>query len=299
MSDMLNGVYRAKVLANKHKAKDGWVFVRLTNRMIVNEPFWAAPAFSSGQFYVPAAGDHVFIMFEEGYLKSPIYFGQFYLQNQTPSEISTTYPSRRLIKTKKGHKIEFEETDKQEMISITSAPKNGKSHNITLDVEKEEIQIIHSSGKSSIVMGLDGKVFIKTDALNIDTKDVTWKSEKVSWKSGEAVELIDKNGNSIIKDKDGISVKDKNNNRAILNSKGVKILDKFGGIIEMKSGHIKISCKGQIILAGGTKGVVRVGDSARPHTHRFVLSSPVGPVTGTIFPASVKFDIGSQRVKSG
>lgn len=297
--DQHYGIFRAKVLANGHKAKDGWVYVKLLNTIFVKDPFWAAPAFPNGQFFVPAVGNHVFVFFEEGYLNSPIYFGQFYLQKDMPDEIKATYPSRRLIKTKKGHKIEFEESNQKEMLRLTSAPKNGKSHTITLDTDKEEIQILHSSGKSSIIMGLNGKVKILTDALDVESKDVNWKSDKVDWKAGDSMSFEDKNGNKLIKSKDGISIKDKDGNRVDMTHQGIKIVDKFGGQIEMKSGKITITSKGQLVLASGTKGVVRTGDKARPHTHKFILTSPTGPVQGQILPESVQFDVGSQRVKAG
>jgi len=296
---MLYGIYRARVIANKHKAKDGNIYVRLVNQELISQPFWASPAFPNGQFFVPFVGDVVFVMFEEGFIKSPLYMFQAFLPGKEPKEISENYPSRRMIKTKKGHKIEFEETNQKEFVSITSAPKLGKSHNIILDVEQDEIRITHSSGKSSIVMGKDGVVTLITGVLTVETKDVNWQSEKVSWKAGDILEFTDKNGNKLTKDKNGIILKDKNGNRVLMDSKGFKIVDKFGGFIEMKSGKITITSKGTVVLANGTKGVVRAGDSARPHTHKFVLSSPTGPVSGQILPTSVKFDVVSQRVKAG
>lgn len=296
---MLYGIYRAVVIANRHPAKDGWVYLRLVNQELINKRFWAAPAFPNGQFFMPCVGDMVFVMFEEGYMNSPLYMFQAYLPSKTPSEVKDTYPSRRILKTRKGHKIEFEETNQKEMLSITSAPKSGKSHNITLDVEKDEIRITHSSGKSSIVMGQDGIVKLITGVLTVETKDVNWQSEKVSWKAGDILEFTDKNGNKMTKDKNGIILKDKSGNRILMDSKGFKIVDKFGGFIEMKSGKITITSKGTVVLSNGTKGVVRAGDSARPHSHKFVLSSPTGPVSGQILPSTVKFDVASQRVKAG
>jgi len=58
---------------------------------------------------------------------------------------------------------------------------------------------------------------------------------------------------------------------------------------------IILKANGDIILNGGDKGVIRVGDESVPHIH--TIQAPNGPCTCS--PEKISFGTGSQTVKAG
>jgi hypothetical protein len=99
-------------------------------------------------------------------------------------------PTRKIIKTKKGHTIQFEDKDGEEMVTIFEAT-NG--HVITMN--KDGIKITD---------GANGHEFI------FDSSGITL-SDGVS------------NNNKIIMEQSGMTVQDKNGNKIILGAGGIQV----------------------------------------------------------------------------
>ena len=98
---------------------------------------WAMPCVSyggqknQGFLSIPEVGAGVWVEFEEGDLEFPIWVGTFWSEPGGESEIPALNgadgkelkneqkpPTRKIIKTQKGHTIQFEDADGEEMVTI-------------------------------------------------------------------------------------------------------------------------------------------------------------------------------------
>jgi hypothetical protein len=131
---------------------------------------WAMPCVpygghkNQGMLCVPEIGAGVWVEFEEGDLEFPIWVGTFWSEPGGVSEIPSLndadgqeraneqqHPTRRIIKTGKGHTIQFEDADGHEMVTIVEAT---HKHVVTLD--KDGIQIADGVNGNTIVLGRQG-----------------------------------------------------------------------------------------------------------------------------------------------
>jgi uncharacterized protein involved in type VI secretion and phage assembly len=154
---------------------------------------WALPCVpyggdaNQGFLFIPEREAGVWVEFEEGDLEFPIWVGTFWSKPGDESELPKPNdadgteqddvqdpPTRKIIKTKKGHTIQFEDKDDEEMITIMEA-QNG--HVITLD--KDGIKITDGANNNTIEMTEDGikltdatenVIEMKTDAFNVTAK---------------------------------------------------------------------------------------------------------------------------------
>jgi len=154
---------------------------------------WAMPCVpyggdaDQGFFFIPEPKAGLWVEFEEGDLEFPIWVGAFWSKPGGESELPKPNkadgseedgvqdpPTRKIIKTKKGHTIQLEDKDDEEMVTI--------------------IQNIDESKSNVIIMNKDG---IKiTDGAN---------SQEVALDSS-GITLKDSNGNEIIMASGGIKV---------------------------------------------------------------------------------------------
>jgi uncharacterized protein involved in type VI secretion and phage assembly len=145
------GKYRGIVVDNQDPAKLG--------RLKLNVPSvlgsdvvtgWAMPctpyggAANQGFLYIPDAGAAVWTEFEEGDLEFPIWVGSFWSQPNSESELPKPNkgsdgseesdiqdpPTSKIIKTAKGHTLQFEDADGSEMILLREGK---KGHFLTMD----------------------------------------------------------------------------------------------------------------------------------------------------------------------
>ena len=98
---------------------------------------WAMPCVpyggqkNQGFLSIPEVGAGVWVEFEEGDLEFPIWVGTFWSEPGGESEIPALNgadgkelkneqkpPTRKIIKTQKGHTIQFEDADGKEMVTI-------------------------------------------------------------------------------------------------------------------------------------------------------------------------------------
>lgn len=104
---------------------------------------WAMPCVpyggdaNQGFLFIPEVDAGVWVEFEEGDLEFPIWVGTFWSKPGGESELPKPNnadgseqgsvqnpPTRKIIKTKKGHTIQFEDADGEERIIIEDAYKN-------------------------------------------------------------------------------------------------------------------------------------------------------------------------------
>jgi len=109
-----SGNYRGKVVSNTDPSSFGRVKVEIFGVFdgIASASIpWAVPAFSLssgagvgyGSFTVPEVGSYVWCFFENGDVYQPVYFAEAADGvHGLPSERTTNYPSRKVIKMKSG-----------------------------------------------------------------------------------------------------------------------------------------------------------------------------------------------------
>lgn len=131
---------------------------------------WAMPCVpyggqkNQGFLCIPEVGAGVWVEFEEGDLEFPIWVGTFWSEPGGDSEIPTPndaagkerkseqqQPTRKIIKTNKGHTIQFEDEDDKEMVLIVEA-----THKHVVTLNKDGIQITDGVNGNKIIMGKEG-----------------------------------------------------------------------------------------------------------------------------------------------
>ena len=135
------GKYRGFVVNNMDPKRLGRLTLRVPSvlgRNVVTG--WAMPCVpfggqkNQGFLCIPDIGAGVWVEFEEGDLEFPIWVGTFWSEPGGNSEIPTLNdadgkerkneqkpPTRKIIKTNKGHTIQFEDADDKEMVTIVEA----------------------------------------------------------------------------------------------------------------------------------------------------------------------------------
>ncbi|MBU4261459.1 MAG: phage tail protein [Proteobacteria bacterium] len=167
---------------------------------------WAAPCvpyggeMNQGMLFIPEVNAGVWVEFEEGDLEFPIWVGTFWSKPDGESELPKPNdadgteqgsvqdpPTRKIIKTVKGHSIQFEDNDGEEMITIVEAVNN---HVITLDANG--IAITDGAGTITIEDANGNQVLL--DSSGITCTDMSGNEIKMD---GQGVQLSDANGNAI------------------------------------------------------------------------------------------------------
>jgi hypothetical protein len=135
----------------------------------------ARPCFPAAHFFVPAVGDKVWVEFEGGDTRYPLWVGAWYPQGKSPKEAQISPPDNRVIQTPSGHTIQI------------------------MDKAGEEKIVIKHKGNSFVTIDKDGSILIgnqKGSLLALDSKN-------------EHALLAEQHGNVIVADKTGVTVKQK------------------------------------------------------------------------------------------
>jgi type VI secretion system (T6SS) baseplate-like injector VgrG len=165
------GKYRGFVVNNMDPKRLGRLTLRVPSvlgRDVVTG--WAMPCVpfggqkNQGFLCIPDVGAGVWVEFEEGDLEFPIWVGTFWGEPGGNSEIPTLndadgkerkneqkQPTRKIIKTKKGHTIQFEDADNDEMVTIIEA-----THKHVVTLNKDGIHITDGANGNEIIMGKEG-----------------------------------------------------------------------------------------------------------------------------------------------
>ncbi len=68
---------------------------------------WARPCFPSGHFFVPDAGDHVWVAFENADPSFPVWIGEWYPAGALPERTAVTPPTTRVVEDATGNRVEL------------------------------------------------------------------------------------------------------------------------------------------------------------------------------------------------
>ena len=194
------GKYRGFVEDNKDPENRGRLRLRIPSVLgkdVVSG--WALPCApyggmpDQGFFFIPEEKAGVWAEFEEGNLDYPVWVGTFWAKpggdSEAPkpnqpdgSEESSVQdpPTRKIIKTKKGHTIQLEDKDNDEMIVVREAVNN---HVVTMN--KDGIKITEGIKSHEIVMNADG-VRIKDGA---NGQEVTMNADGIMMKDATKNEI--------------------------------------------------------------------------------------------------------------
>lgn len=201
------GIYRAQVTDNKDKDERGRVQIIVPSLFGDNNklPEWATPkdfrasSTGKGEFYVPDVDDWVYVEFEAGDPRFPVYSGGWHAKDELDADFAYQdgEPTIKGIKTKYGHSIRFDETTGKEKIIINTKA----GHYLILDdtAEKESVFLIHKSGsqlqidsKGSIKAFVSGGGFLN---LSAETGEATLVSKDGATASIEkGIKLLDSSG---------------------------------------------------------------------------------------------------------
>ncbi|MCU0497607.1 MAG: phage baseplate assembly protein V [Anaerolineae bacterium] len=169
------GVVIGVVTNNKDPEKLARIKVSFPWLSAESESNWARIAMPMtgslmGTFFLPEVGDEVLVMFEHGMVEYPYIVGSLWNGVEKPPQTNEDGKNNfRLIKTRSGHQLMFDDTEGAENITVTS-----KSKHTVLMQDKSGEEKIEVKSKSGHIVRLDDK------------------------SGSEKVEVIDKSGNNSI-----------------------------------------------------------------------------------------------------
>ncbi|HEY2946874.1 MAG TPA: phage baseplate assembly protein V [Micromonosporaceae bacterium] len=204
------GKYRGFVVDNADPEQLGRLKLRVPSVLggdIVTG--WALPCVpyggdaNQGFLFIPEVGAGVWVEFEEGDLEFPLWVGTFWSKPGDDSELPKPNdpdgteqgsvqdaPTRKIIKTLKGHTLQFEDADGGELITLVDGA-NG--HVVTLDASGISV----TDGKNGHKITLDAAGIVVSDGANSD--------------------------NQVVMDATGLTVQDKNGNQIIMGPGGIQV----------------------------------------------------------------------------
>jgi hypothetical protein len=179
------GKYAGEVTANQDPQLVGRVQVRVPS-IFADAAVWARPCFPPGHFFVPPLGARVWVEFEAGDTRYPIWVGTYYPAEETPEAAAQTPPETRVLHTPSGHTIELWDQEGEEKIVIKHkqasfvtldkdggvlvANKNG-SH-LYLDAQDGKATFMEEHG-NLLTLSSDGAVLVNNDGSMVELKGDT------------------------------------------------------------------------------------------------------------------------------
>ncbi len=138
----IEGVKIGIVRNNLDPKNLGRVKVSFPDFSEVNQSRWARvasfmaggsddPAGSKGNYFLPDIDDEVLVAFENGNLEQPVIIGSLWNSKVPPPETNKGQNSRKVLKTRSGMQIVFDETEGKEFLSISD--KAGSSITLKAD----------------------------------------------------------------------------------------------------------------------------------------------------------------------
>lgn len=111
------------------------------------------PSKSWGIYFLPDRGDEVLVVFEQGDINKPIVIGSLWNGKARPPEVNKGLNEKKIIKTKSGMEIAFDETPGLESLVL----KDKMGSMIKMESEKGDITI-EAKRNVTIKSGLAGKI---------------------------------------------------------------------------------------------------------------------------------------------
>ncbi len=191
------GKYRGFVADNQDPRKLGRLKVRVPSVFRDEVVGWALPCMpyggvaQQGLFMIPEVDAQIWVEFEEGDISRPVWVGTFWQQEgDIPDEAAKTEPTTRMLKTKSGHILQFDDEAGAERFYL--------HHPAGADME------IDQNGTIALTDAGGSKLSMDADAGEIVIEDVNGNTMTMR-SSGTTIE--DSNGNKIDMAASGITIK--------------------------------------------------------------------------------------------
>jgi uncharacterized protein involved in type VI secretion and phage assembly len=113
---------------------------------------------NQGFEFLPAVGTQVVVGFEAGDLRRPYIVGSAWNGRESPPEPPTAANDKRLIRTRAGSLLEFDDADGA--AKVTLSMKSG--HTLVMDDAAQEVKLAHANG-CTITMDVAGNVKIQAN----------------------------------------------------------------------------------------------------------------------------------------
>lgn len=169
--DRIYGVVVGIVTNNEDPDKLGRVKLRFPWLSDSDESNWArlvSPMAGPerGMYFLPEVDDEVLVMFEHGQLAHPFVLGALWNgKDKPPAQNKGGDNNLRLIKSRSGHTITFDDTKDAEKITIVDS--TGKN---TVVIDSKENVITLTSAGDLLLKASDGDVSIQCQGLSIDAQ---------------------------------------------------------------------------------------------------------------------------------
>ena len=191
-SSKIYGVITGIVTNNQDPDELGRVKIKIPRISGEDESNWARViSFMAGKdrgaFFLPEVDDEVLVAFECGNISMPYIIGSLWNgEDVTPETNSDGENNIRIIKSRSGHIIRFDDTDGEEKIEIVDKNENNM---IIIDTKNEKISII--SNKNIEISAPDG-------IITMEAKDIEITSSASTRIEASSVDL-EASGNTNIK----------------------------------------------------------------------------------------------------
>ncbi|EOD58699.1 phage baseplate assembly protein V [Amycolatopsis vancoresmycina] len=117
-----------------------------------------------GSVFVPEKGDEVLVAFVHGDMRFPIVLGGLYNGVDTPPTSRTDGRDQKLIRTRHGHEILFDDTAGKAAVRVKSAA----GHVLELDDAGNAVRITAAEG-GSVTVSASGSVTLSAPQVTIDS----------------------------------------------------------------------------------------------------------------------------------
>lgn len=230
------GVAVATVADNEDPEKKGRVKLSYPWRDSDKDSTWAqvaTPMSGSeyGAFFLPEVGDAVLVAFENGDIHHPFVIGSLWTgQKKPPENNSSGDNDKRVIESRKGHRLEFDDNKSEAKVTIET----DAGHKIVLDDKSgsEKITIEDKSGSNTIEMdSANGEVSITGQ------NTISLSASKIELAADSKVDISGK-GEVNVEGKGKVSVESKG--QLELKSSGIAKL-KSSGIVQVKGTLIQLN----------------------------------------------------------
>jgi uncharacterized protein involved in type VI secretion and phage assembly len=201
------GKYRGFVVSNEDPDQLGRLQLQIPSVLGVEVTDWALPCVpfggtaGLGWFVIPEKKAQVWVEFEEGELRRPIWTGTFWQKKgNTPKDAQKATPTTRLLQTAAGHILQFDD-----------------------EAGKEQVRLHHAGG-AELRIDENGTITITDQAKNVITLDA----------SGKKIALADTHNNAVTMSSSGVKIEDGNQNAVELGASGVTISAKGQIVLDGK-----------------------------------------------------------------
>jgi uncharacterized protein involved in type VI secretion and phage assembly len=137
-----------------------------------------------GALFVPEVGDEVLVSFVHGDMRLPVILGGLYNGKDKPSSHRQKTRDQKLIRTKAGHEIVFDDHGKKVTL------KTAAGLTLELDDNPKKVTVKTASGQSVVLDGSSSAITIEATNVSVKATSVAVQSGHVELGSGASQPVI-------------------------------------------------------------------------------------------------------------